>query len=71
MEYELLEELAREINPEMTPDEVTAQMVADYTGISWSKARAILEGKVQSGLYLSRQVRLPNGHIAQAYKKRS
>ena len=38
-EFELLEELQKEIGlPDIEPDEVTAQLVADYTGCSWSKA---------------------------------
>ena len=49
-EFELLEELARELSlPEIEPDEVTAQLVADYTGCSWSKASAVLKAKLAAG----------------------
>ena len=69
-EYELLEELARELSlPEIEPDEVTAQLVADYTGVSWSKAAAVLKAKLAAGLVTARQVRTANGKPATAYRK--
>ena len=69
-EYELLEELARELSlPEIEPDEVTAQLVADYTGCSWSKAAAVLKAKLAAGLVTARQVRTQNGKPATAYRK--
>ena len=69
-EYELLEELARELSlPEIEPDEVTAQLVADYTGCSWSKAASVLKAKLAAGELTSRKVRTPEGKIATAYRK--
>jgi hypothetical protein len=69
-EFELLEELARELSlPELEPDEVTAQGVADYTGVSWSKAAAVLKAKLAAGELTSRKVRTPEGKIATAYRK--
>jgi DNA-binding transcriptional ArsR family regulator len=69
-EYELLEELAKELGlPEIEPDEVTAQSVADYTGVSWSTADRTLKDKEAAGLLTSRKVRLPNRRIATAYRK--
>ncbi len=69
-EYELLEELAKELGlPEIEPDEVTAQYVADYTGVSWSTADRTLKDKEAAGLLTSRKVRLPNRRIATAYRK--
>lgn len=69
-EFELLEELAKELSlPEITPGEVTAQMVADYTGISWSQAMRTLKAKEASGVYVSRKVKLPNNRVAQAWRK--
>ena len=69
-EFELLEELARELSlPEIEPDEVTAQLVADYTGCSWSKASAVLKAKLAAGEVTSRKVRTPEGKIAAAYRK--
>ena len=69
-EFELLEELARELSlPEIEPDEVTAQLVSDYTGVSWSKAAAVLKAKLAAGELTSRQVRTQNGKPATAYRK--
>ena len=69
-EYELLEELAKELGyPEIEDDEVTAQMVAEYTGCSWSKAAAVLKAKLAAGELTSRQVRTRNGKPATAYRK--
>jgi len=69
-EFELLIELARELSlPEIEPDEVTAQLVADYTGCSWSKAAAVLKAKLAAGLVTARQVRTRNGKPATAYRK--
>ena len=69
-EYELLEELAKELGlPEIEPDEVTAQLVSDYTGCSWSKAAAVLKTKLAAGLVTARQVRTQNGKPATAYRK--
>ena len=69
-EYELLFELARELGlPEIEPDEVTAQSVADYTGCSWSKAAAVLKQKLADGLVTARKVRTHNGKPATAYRK--
>jgi len=69
-EYELLEELARELSlPEIEPDEVTAQLVADYTGVSWCKAAAVLKAKLAAGELTARQVRTQNGKQATAYRK--
>ena len=70
MECELLEELAKELGlPEIEPDEVTAQLVADYTGVSWGKAAAVLKAKLAAGLVTARQVRTQNGKPATAYRK--
>jgi len=69
-EFELLEELAKELGlPEIEPDEVTAQSVADYTGCSWSKAAAVLKQKLADGLVTARKVRTRNGKPAVAYRK--
>ena len=69
-EFELLEELAREIGlPDITEDEVTAQMVADYTGCGWSKAAAVLKAKLAAGQLTARMVRTQNGKPATAYRK--
>ena len=69
-EYELLFELARELGlPDIEPDEVTAQSVADYTGCSWSKASAVLKAKLAAGLVTARKVRTRNGKPATAYRK--
>jgi len=69
-EFELLEELARELSlPEIEPDEVTAQLVADYTGVSWCKASAVLKAKLASGEVTARKVRTRNGKPATAYRK--
>lgn len=69
-EFELLEELARELGlPDIAPDEVTAQSVADYTGCSWSKAAAVLKQKLAAGQLIARQVRTQNGKPATAYRK--
>ncbi len=69
-EYELLEELAKELGyPEIEDDEVTAQMVAEYTGIAWCTADRSLKAKEQAGIVTSRKVKLPNRRIATAYRK--
>ena len=69
-EFELLEELQKELGlPDIEPDEVTAQFVADYTGCSWSKADRTLKDKEAAGLLTSRKVKLPNRRIATAYRK--
>ena len=70
-EYELLEELARELS---VPDidetsEVTAQMLADYTKISWSQAMRTLRAKEAAGALKSRKVKLPNNRVAMAWRK--
>jgi hypothetical protein len=70
MECELLEELAKELGlPDIEPDEVTAQLVADYIGCSWRKAAAVLKAKLAAGLVTARQVRTANGKPATAYRK--
>jgi len=69
-EYELLEELAKELGlPEIEPGEVTAQMVADYTGVSNSQAMRTLKAKESAGLLKSRMVKMPNNHPARAFRK--
>ena len=69
-EFELLEELARELSlPDIEPDEVTAASVAEYTGVSWRKAAAVLKAKLAAGEVTSRKVRTPEGKIATAYRK--
>ena len=69
-EFELLEELAKELGlPDMEKDEVTAQLVADYTGVSWSKASAVLKAKLAAGEVTARKVRTQNGKPATAYRK--
>mgnify|MGYP001181008611 CR=1 FL=1 len=70
-EYELLEELARELS---VPDidetsEVTAQMLADYTGISCSQAMRTLRAKEAAKVLVSRRVKLPNNRVALAWRK--
>ena len=69
-ENELLEELAKELSlPALEEGEVTAQMVADYTGVSNSQAMRTLKAKETAGLLKSRMVKLPNNHPARAYRK--
>ena len=69
-ENELLLELEQLLGiPEIEPDEVTAQSVADYTGCSWSKASAVLKAKLASGEVTARKVRTRNGKPATAYRK--
>ncbi len=69
-EYELLEELAKELSlPSLEEGEVTAQMVADYTGISWSQAMRTLRAKEAAGALKSRKVKLPNNRVAMAWRK--
>ena len=69
-EYELLEELAKELClPDIEPDEVTAAMVADYTGVSTSQAMRTLKAKEQAGLLKSRMVKVPNNRPARAFRK--
>ena len=69
-EYELLEELAKELYlPDIEADEVTAAMVADYTGVSTSQAMRTLRAKESAGLLTSRMVKMPNNHPARAYRK--
>ena len=69
-ENELLCELEQLLGiPEIEPDEVTAQSVADYTGCSWSKASAVLKAKLASGEVTARKVRTRNGKPATAYRK--
>lgn len=69
-EYELLELLAAEIGlPDIEPDEVTAQSVADYAGVSWTKASSTLKAKLAAGELTARKVRAQNGKPATAYRK--
>jgi hypothetical protein len=69
-EYELLEELARELSlPQIEDDEVTAQQVSEYTGVSWSQAMRTLRAKESNGELRSRMVKLPNNHPARAFRK--
>ena len=69
-EFELLELLAAEIGlPDIADDEVTAQLVADYTGCSWTKAAATLKAKLAAGELTARKVRAQNGKPAIAYRK--
>ena len=69
-EFELLEELAKELSlPSLEEGEVTAQMVADYTGVSNSQAMRTLKAKETAGLLKSRMVKMPNNHPARAYRK--
>jgi DNA-binding MarR family transcriptional regulator len=69
-EYELLFELAKELSlPDIEPDEVTSQLLADYTGVSWSTADRVLKDKEAVGLLTSRKVKLANRRIATAYRK--
>lgn len=69
-ECELLEELAKELSlPDIEPDEVTAQSVSDYTGVSWSKAAAVLKSKLAAGELTARKVRTADGKPATAYRK--
>lgn len=69
-ENELLDEIARILSiPPIAPDEVTAQMVVDKTGVSWGCAKKYLEGERTAGLLQSRRVRLPNGKVAEAFRR--
>ena len=69
-EYELLDELYKELAlPALEDDEVTAASVAEYTGVSWCKAAAVLKAKLAAGEVTSRKVRTPEGKIATAYRK--
>lgn len=69
---ELLEDLVRECSyDEFDPSkDVTAQMLADQLGVTWRVGREILEEKVRIGVLVSHKVRLPNGKISMAYKKK-
>ena len=64
----LLEELAAEILPVISPDEVTASQLADYAGINQTNAKELLDAKVKAGTMTSRQVRA-GGRRATAYRK--
>lgn len=68
-ENELLAELMTELMPMIESDELTARMLANSAGISHSMAVSMLKGKLQAGELTSRQVRMPNGHYAEAYRK--
>ena len=69
-ECELLTELARELTvPEIESNEVTAQMVAESSGVSWTRALRVLKAKEESGVLKSRKVKLPNNREAQAWSK--
>lgn len=69
---ELLEDLVRECSyDEFDPcKDVTAQMLADRLGVSWRVGRDILEDNVRIGALIGHKVRLPNGKISMAYKKK-
>ena len=67
---ELLNALAQEIGiPPIGEDEVTPNMLAEYTGISDATCRRFLYKKFADGLLTRRRVRLPNGTIAFGYKE--
>jgi predicted transcriptional regulator len=69
-EQELLDELYKELAlPSIEQGEVTALMVSEYTGISWSQAMRTLKNKEAQGLLKSRQVKLPNNRVATAWSK--
>ena len=69
-EFELLDELYKELAlPSLDADEVTAAMVADYTGVSTSQAMRTLKAKEQAGVLKSRMVKMPNNHPARAFRK--
>ena len=69
-EFELLEELAKELYlPDIEDDEVTAATVAEYTGVSTSQAMRTLKAKEAAGLLKSRMVKMPNNHPARAFRK--
>jgi DNA-binding transcriptional ArsR family regulator len=69
-EQELLDELYKELAlPSIEQGEVTALMVSEYVGISWSQAMRTLKAKEQAGLLKSRQVKLPNNRVATAWSK--
>ena len=69
-EQDLLNELYRELAlPQLEDGEVTAQMVADYTRISWSQAMRTLKAKEAAGALKSRKVKLPNNRVAMAWRK--
>lgn len=69
-ENELLAELTRELTvPLIEADEVTVKMLCDSTGFSDSKISIFLKRKIDTGDMTSREVRLPNGRLATAYRK--
>ena len=68
-ENELLAELILAIAPAIEPDEVTVRMLMDATGCSDNKAMQVLKGREAAGELSSRQVRLPTGHTATAWRK--
>lgn len=69
-ENELLAELLKELtSPDIEGDEVTADMLSKLVKCSWSTADRVLRAKEQAGLLVSRKVKLPNQHIATAYRK--
>ena len=70
LENRLIEEAKRDlITPEISEDEVTAQMIVDQIGVCYSSASAYLRKREHSGELVSRLVKLPSGKIAKAYSK--
>jgi hypothetical protein len=69
-ENELLQELTRMITrPPIEPDEVTVQMLQVSSGKGEKAAMRFLRDLEAEGALTSRQVTLPNGRIAQAWRK--
>ena len=69
-ENELLQELTRMITcPAIEPDEVTAAMLQSASGKGEKAAMRFLRYLEAEGVLTSRQVTLPNGRIAQAWRK--
>jgi len=71
-ESDLLSELAAELCPPMLDPEVevTAAMVAEHSHVGLSLATRTLKLKEAQGVLVSRLVKLPNGHVATAWRKR-
>ncbi len=67
----ILDEIAEELYAgEIEPDEITCRMLANKLGVSYRRANAILNERVDRGLYTSRYVRNGVGNNRmKAYRK--
>lgn len=66
----LLQELAEDVLPMIDPvNEITAAIYAKEFGFSVNAASRRLKTMVEEGKMVGHKVRLPNGHISEAYRK--